>query len=165
MTSGREKMIWGTSRENCKNGREKKYNGRLLLSVGAATSAPPSTCGSKGREASSAPPSLSRHDPWRFLRCVWICVIAIMNHTRCSGRWWWCVSGRGWGVSSNGARARFRLCGTWNGLLARMYLRGWTLGPSWRTFRSRRRWKGRMGIGSSPFVTSAGRAGLVHSRI
>ena len=27
--------------------------------------------------ASSAPPSPSRHDPWRFLRCVWICVIAI----------------------------------------------------------------------------------------
>ena len=25
MTSRREKMIWG--RENCKNGREKKYNG------------------------------------------------------------------------------------------------------------------------------------------
>ena len=27
--------------------------------------------------ASSAPPSPSRHNPWRFLRCVWICVIAI----------------------------------------------------------------------------------------
>ena len=27
--------------------------------------------------ASSAPPSPSRHDPWRFLRCVWICVIAL----------------------------------------------------------------------------------------
>ena len=26
---------------------------------------------------SSAPPSLSRPDPWRFLRSVWICVIAI----------------------------------------------------------------------------------------
>ena len=30
-----------------------------------------------GREASSAPPSPSRHDQWRFLRCVWICVIAL----------------------------------------------------------------------------------------
>ena len=49
----------------------------LLLSVGAAASAPPSTSGSEEREASSAPPSPSRHDPWRFLRCVWICVIAI----------------------------------------------------------------------------------------
>ena len=26
---GREKMIWG--RENCKNSREKKYNGHILL--------------------------------------------------------------------------------------------------------------------------------------
>ena len=26
---------------------------------------------------SSAPPSPSRHDPWRFLRCVWIYVITI----------------------------------------------------------------------------------------
>ena len=29
MTSGREKMIWG--RENCKNGREKKYNSLIDL--------------------------------------------------------------------------------------------------------------------------------------
>ena len=32
---------------------------------------------SKRVRASSAPPSPSRHDPWRFLRCVWICVIAL----------------------------------------------------------------------------------------
>ena len=32
-----------------------------------------------GRGASSAPPSPSRHDPWRFLRCVWICVIALAH--------------------------------------------------------------------------------------
>ena len=42
---------------------------------------------------------------------------------------------------------------------------GMDTGPFWRTFRSRRRWKGRMGNGSSQFVTSADRAGLVHSRI
>ena len=30
--------------------------------------------------ASSAPPSPSRHDQWRFLRCVWICVIASIAH-------------------------------------------------------------------------------------
>ena len=49
----------------------------LLLSGGAATSAPPSTSYSERVRASSAPPSPLRHDPWRFLRCVWICVIAI----------------------------------------------------------------------------------------
>ena len=31
----------------------------------------------RGRGATSAPPSPSRHDPWRLLVCVWICVIAI----------------------------------------------------------------------------------------
>ena len=33
----------------------------------------------EGREASGAPPSPSRHDPWRFFRCVWICVIAFAS--------------------------------------------------------------------------------------
>ena len=50
----------------------------LLLSDGAATSASPSTSDSEGMRASSAPPLPSRHDPWRFLRCVWICVIALL---------------------------------------------------------------------------------------
>ena len=49
----------------------------LLISDGAAPSAPPSTSDSKRVRASSTPPSPSRHDPWRFLRCVWICVIAL----------------------------------------------------------------------------------------
>ena len=49
----------------------------LLLSDGAATSAPPSTSDSERARASSAPPLPSRHDPWRFLRCVCICVIAL----------------------------------------------------------------------------------------
>ena len=35
----------------------------------------------EGREASSAPPSPSWHDPWQFLRCVWICIIAIANRS------------------------------------------------------------------------------------
>ena len=48
-----------------------------LRSAGAAASAPPSIRGSVERGATSAPPSPSRHDPWPFLRCVWICVIAI----------------------------------------------------------------------------------------
>ena len=50
---------------------------RLLLSNGAITSAPPSTSDSERARASNAPPLPSRHDPWRFLRCVWICVIAL----------------------------------------------------------------------------------------
>ena len=41
-----------------------------------------------GREASSAPPSPSRHDQWRFLRCVWICVIAIARERS----WTWTAS-------------------------------------------------------------------------
>ena len=49
----------------------------MLLSSGAATSAPPSASDSERLRASSAPPLPSRHDPWPFLRCVWICVIAI----------------------------------------------------------------------------------------
>ena len=32
----------------------------------------------RGRGASSAPPSPLRHDPWRFLRCVWICVCGVI---------------------------------------------------------------------------------------
>ena len=49
----------------------------LLLSAGAAASTPPSIRGSVERGATSAPPSPSRNDPWPFLRCVCICVIAI----------------------------------------------------------------------------------------
>ena len=49
----------------------------MLLSSGAATSAPPSASDSERLRASSAPPLPSRHDPWPFLRCVWICVIAL----------------------------------------------------------------------------------------
>ena len=54
----------------------------LLLSAGAAASAPPSIRGTVGRGATSAPPSPSRHDPWRLLRCVWIRVIAIARIQR-----------------------------------------------------------------------------------
>ena len=54
----------------------------MLLSVGStrvSSSARRSLQDPGMREASSAPPSPSRHDPWRFLRvrCVWIGVIAI----------------------------------------------------------------------------------------
>ena len=51
----------------------------LLLAPSTALSAAISNVRLEGRWASSAPPLPSRHDPWRFLRCVWICVIAIAH--------------------------------------------------------------------------------------
>ena len=51
-----------------------------------------------------------------------------------------------------------------NAWLVRTCLKGSTRDLFWWTFPSRRRWKGRMGVGSSPFVTSAGRVGLAPSR-
>ena len=50
---------------------------RMRLSVGSTHAGGTTAAESKNRRASSAPPSPSRHDPWRFLPCMWICVIAV----------------------------------------------------------------------------------------
>ena len=86
------------------------------------------------------------------------------SRIRCFVLRWWCVSGRGLGAPSTGARARSRSCESWNAKRVLTFSRGSAWEPSTQTFRSRRPWSGRTGTGSSLFAIFAGHTALAPLR-